>query len=336
MKYLSLLKDKKIMIGLLVGIVLIFLMINSSKKHTILDETNQGNLFDNMSIDEEKIQLDLELDKPKKIDWQISKDISGGKSDILTTDSSAIDSNKETVFLETVGLGEKDKVSDEDGFTVYQRGEKFGAYVNKNDGYFQYTEQINEASQLISTNKVEVNLLKNRLVETVKRITGTGLEIRIEGSEFKKMVFPRWVTTNENEAETIEIGANYYIDGEPLVNVGGEAIKAIYTTGGRLIKLEIKQAFKSINKRDEVDLVNLEGLKTRLMANFYILEAQGGESYQLSDGSEEIGTVVVNSLTKGHWFNSQRKETVPVYVIKGSAVLRTGPVKITMMTAAEK
>jgi len=46
--------------------------------------------------------------------------------------------------------------------------------------------------------------------------------------------------------------------------------------------------------------------------------------------------VVVNSLTRGRWFNSQRKETVPVYIIKGSAVLRTGPVKITMMTAAEK
>ena len=336
MKYLSLLKNKKIMMGLAAGIVLVVLMINSSNKQRNLDEPDQGDLFENMAIDEEKIELDLELDKPKKIDWQIDKDISGGKADILKTDNGVIDSKKEAVFLETVGLSEKDMVSNEEGFTVYQRGEKFGAYVNKNDGYFHYTEQINEASQLISTNKVEVSLLKNRLVETVKRITGTGLEIRIEGNEFKKMVFPRWVTTNEDEAETVEIEANYYIDGEPLVNVGGEAIKAIYTRGGRLIKLEIKQAFKSINKRDEVDLVSLEDLKTRLMANFYILEAQGGESYQLSDGSEEIGTVVVNSLTRGRWFNSQRKETVPVYVIKGSAVLRTGPVKITMMTAAEK
>ena len=59
MKYLSLLKNKKIMMGLAAGIVLVVLMINSSNKQRNLDEPDQGDLFENMAIDEEKIELDL-------------------------------------------------------------------------------------------------------------------------------------------------------------------------------------------------------------------------------------------------------------------------------------
>ena len=47
------------MMGLAAGIVLVVLMINSSNKQRNLDEPDQGDLFENMAIDEEKIELDL-------------------------------------------------------------------------------------------------------------------------------------------------------------------------------------------------------------------------------------------------------------------------------------
>lgn len=335
MKIIDLLKNKKILSGLGILAVLVTLMINSSNNEKVFDGENQDNLFDNILTEREKIELDLELNKPQKIDWQIDN-FEGGKSDILKTDNNTIDLSKEDLFLETVGLDKSNKVSDEDGFVVYQKGENLGAYINKNDGYFQYSEEISKPNQLTFENRVDLDLLRNRLMETVKRITGTSLEIRIEGSEFKRMVYPRWVTANEDEAQTVEMGANYYVDGEPIANIGGEAIKAVYTLGGRLIKLEIKQPFKTIFSREETELVGLEEIKDRLMAKFYILEEEGGESYELSDGSEEIGLVVVNILKKGRWFNSKSKEVVPVYILEGSSVLSTGPVKIKMMTAAEK
>jgi len=335
MKIVDLLKNKKVLTGLGILAVLVVLLINASDKDRSFDGETQDNLFDNILTEREKIELDLELDKPQKIDWQIDN-FEGGKSDILKTDSNTIDQNKEDLFLETVGLNKKDKVSDEDGFVVYQKGENFGAYINKIDGYFQYSEEISKPNQLDFEKRVDLDLLRSRLVETVKRITGTSLEIRIEGSDFKQMVYPRWVTASESEAQIVEMGAEYYVDGEPLANIGGEAIKAVYTLGGRLIKLEIKQPFKTIFSRDEAELAGLEEIKSRLTAKFYILEEEGGESYELSDGSEEIGLVVVNTLKKGRWFNSKSKEVIPVYIMEGSSVLSTGPVKIKMMTAAEK
>ena len=197
----------------------------------------------------------------------------------------------------------------------------------------EYAENIESKKQL-TENRLPIETIRDNLIKLLAEIEGPkNLPVTIIETIPRKLVYPRWVTTAEEEAEVFEIRANYKINGVEVNYAGGESIKSIWTRGGKLIKLVTVWPIEA-GEKQEIKTKSLTEIQSALNGGgIRIWQIRGGEKTDLSYNTETANRAV-NEISLMYVYDEKNSWLMPYYKLVGNAVANDEPVRIEFITEA--
>jgi hypothetical protein len=197
----------------------------------------------------------------------------------------------------------------------------------------EYGENIESKKQLGGGN-LPTETIKDNLIKLLAEIGGPKIwPITITETIPRKLVYPRWVTTTEKEAEVFEIRANYKINGVEVNYAGGESIKSVWTRGGKLIKLVTVWPIEAEEKH-EIKTKSLTEIQSALSGGgIRIWQIRGGEKTDLSYNTETANRAV-NEISLMYVYDEKNSWLMPYYKLVGNAVANNEPVRIEFVAEA--
>jgi hypothetical protein len=321
-------RNKKILFwGMGLGIILMALVVWPRKKERV--ETGIVT-----PTEEEKRELPEMVKNPKQISFAKqawANPIEEGVE--IGAIKNKVDQTKMEIFLSIVGLSwEKRTNKGEYGWWFFGDGIR-NALVDVNNGRWEYGEDIKKM-EAESERKSGSELISD-LKKKVKQMVGEDLVVEIEGSENKKLVYPRWVVCNEAEVQAIEIRANFKWNKHKILGMQGDMITGLYSLNGKLIKLSIEWPFEKLKTERTIEMKNIKEIRAMTIRDWGIVGVEGGKNYQLGEG-ESVGEVRISNLGLGYIFDSESSKLLPYLIADGNSLLRSGPVKVRLIARAEK
>ncbi|MFA6518195.1 MAG: hypothetical protein WCV93_00905 [Candidatus Shapirobacteria bacterium] len=212
-------------------------------------------------------------------------------------------------------------------------GNKKQLSYNPQTKKLEYAENIESKKQLTGNN-LPIETIKDNLIKLLAEIEGPkNLPVVITETIPRKLVYPRWVTTTEKEAEVFEIRANYKINGVEVAIDGWESIKSVWTRGGKLIKLVTVWPLETGEKQD-IKTKNLAEIQSALNGGgIRIWQVRGGEKTDLSYNTETINRAV-NEISLMYVYDEKNSWLMPYYKLVGNAIANNEPVRIEFVAEA--
>lgn len=321
-------KNKKyITAGVLLLITVLIFWPKNKEVVTKVEQLN--NQVNNLVIPKPPIAFET----PNKIEWSLSQIMGEKVNQVLSTKRTAVSEIQNKNFTELMGLNYNNRQLNSGLISINESTGRKHVNIYLNSSSLEYGENIDDKSQIDNSTKKNVDLLKNNLSDLLDKILGSN-SYRIDNIAYKQFVYPRWVSSGEAKADTVEIEANYLINNIPLLTFTGSPIKATYTMGGRLVKLQIQLPPKVTSKIKIEKVIDLDTVKAAPMKSFYIYKIMADKAYELEAVQEKIGTVSITSGHTAYVYDSNSNVTAPYFILEGNSELETGAAKVILITPA--
>lgn len=178
---------------------------------------------------------------------------------------------------------------------------------------------------------------EERIKEVIRNMSSTKTINEMETVEIspKKLVYPRWVTTEKETADAWEVGMNFKYGTGEIIRSGGYTIEATIGRGGKILKLKtvwplvIEESQKSILNLKTIEEVKQEASKVK------VWKVKGGEESDLSYETM-LGNIGVNSIELVYWWESGERWLMPYYLLSGNGIASGEPVGVEMVLPAGK
>ena len=178
---------------------------------------------------------------------------------------------------------------------------------------------------------------EEKIRSIVRNLSSTKTVNELETKEItpKRLVYPRWVTTETENAQVWQIAMNYSVLNKNIIRGEGSTIEAVVGRGGKIISLKMIWPMSvDTNKTVQINLKTIEEIKgeTRLIKVWSI---KGGEKTDLSYETD-LGKVGVNGVSLVYWWEPGEKWLMPYYLLTGNGIAGGEPVGVEMVIPAAK
>ncbi|MFA6603034.1 MAG: hypothetical protein WCT01_04500 [Candidatus Shapirobacteria bacterium] len=165
--------------------------------------------------------------------------------------------------------------------------------------------------------------------------TKTVTEIEIKEISPKRLVYPRWVTTEAENAQVWQIAMNYTVMGKNVIRGEGSTIEAVVGRGGKIISLKMVWPMSvDTNKTVQLSLKTIEEVKSGTN-QIRVWSIKGGEKTDLSYETD-LSKVGVNGVSLVYWWEPGEKWLMPYYLLTGNGIAAGEPVGVEMVIPAGK
>ena len=324
-------KKIKLIIGGILLLIVTILIFWPKNKETV-------NIIKQESTTEKAITIPkppFTMDSPKKIEWSLAQTDGEKINEVLITEKQNISEVQNKKFTELMGLNYDSRQLNSDQISIIGGGGKKHINIYLKSSSLEYGEDIENKNQLDNSSKKSIDQLKNGLTETLNKIFEVDkLSYKIDSISYRQFIYPRWVSSSEIEADTVEIEANYLINGTPLVSFNGSPIKATYAWSGKLVKLQIQLPPTIKQRNGNYNLVTVEEMKSLPIKSFYVYKIVADKNYELEAVQEKIDTVNVTSGYISYVYDSSSNITAPYWFLEGNSQLGTKTAKVVIITPA--
>jgi len=329
-------KNKKIIkivlaLVLVIVVAVMFLLKGKDKKDGE-EKTNISYTTEKIKNELEKTQAPITVDKPTEISWEITGLDVKEKVIVEQISPPKIDEDRLKKLVKKLGLEWVSSEEAEDGLVFFsdQKGEKemwWNVKINKLSFY-----KITEKSE---GDEVGEEKIKNDFLELIGEVVDIN-KVKIEGIDYKKLVYPRWISSLKSEAEAIEIRANYYVNELRVVGFEGEPIRAIYKMDGQLVKMEIQLPFTTIGEKVELAIRNFEEVKDLPLEDFLVLSVKGGSDYELAADQSKIKKVDISGTELVYIYKNEDQVLIPYLLFIGKSRVNDEMVDVRLALMAIK
>lgn len=275
-----------------------------------------------------------ELKTPKQLVWQIQtpkeiKEAAYRKYELLI-DSSLIEKVKKSL-----GFVEEEKIKEDDDFVIFRNTEGRSVMIGKKTGVINYSVDIYKQSQLATQNHLDINEIQTKIRTIVNEISNNEYEINWEPTQYKKMVVPRWVESDEKSATALVLNGNIKIENTTTVTYFGDTVESVTKLNGDLIKLKFVVLPKKMVNEPVKTAANINDLKQRSLESFGVVSISGGLGFEKDWKVDEIGKITITEIDPVLVVDNRTKTLRPYYSLKGNA-WSTTPLTVKIVTASIK
>lgn len=302
-RYMSVIKKYWWVVALGVVLLLVLFWPNSKKVEEKIVENP-------VIVSQKDLYLPLELPKIQSVNWVAIDNIELPEMNKFKIQKQIIDEEKEIKIKEMLGI------NNENG------------YVDKENGVVGYTEEIKSLDQIPQKGIWDVDVLKNKLKKMTENINGVNdLEIVWTGTKYQKILYPRWIESTENEAQSVEIRGDYIVNDLRMTTYYGESIKGTFNREGKLLKLVLSLRPEILASEGEEKLINIDEASKSPISMYGVID---------NAGIEEIGKVNITQV-EIVWVYSNRINIIkPYYWLGGNTYSENRPTKISLLLRAGK
>lgn len=284
------------------------------------------------------LTLSYTMESPGGIEWKIEN--TEGQNEIPEV-VVRLELNEEKInnFFKLVGFKAEEK-KDIGEITIWTGNrEKEQVILNKKVGALTFSREIEETGKTGGgrLHQGYTGQVREKFKELITTLSNEEKKTKLEIGEmaYKELVPPRWVDSNEENGEAMEIRADYYFNKLPVIMMGDSAVRAVFGNDGKLIKLEAQlisiEEVGGVLKTEE-----LEQIKKRRIEEFIIVRVSGDREFDLRGKDELISKTRVTGKEVGYLYDQVDKKAYPYYLFWGNSNLTTGTVRIILGTGIKK
>lgn len=305
-----------------IGIILITLIFWPKNK------SGTGGGFEMLKPKWKDIYLPEMIARPGKVEWNIGDDMTKTVAKIETS-APQNETDRVAKILALKGIKITD-INKDDGENIFYYGNRNNGMWNRTTGLVQAEENITSKKQLLTQEILDTGDIRVYLENILKTIDKK--QIRWTEVSFKKLVYPRWVTSEEKEANVVEFLGNWTIDGKIVRNFADDTIKITTTRGGKILSANI-YLLPEATVNGEQQVVDKTTLTNTDVADMGIVSYKGGANYELEVDNINIENVNVTQDELVYVYDGRRNKILPYFLLTGTSVAM-GPVKVEMITGA--
>ena len=251
------------------------------------------------------------------VDWGKTDIELPEKSHLLKSKTSFINGDRTIKLLSALNMSDAKVVQSDENYVIY-RNDSSSLYIKLKEKQIDY--QIK--GKLPYKGDRNINTAKNNLSELLSKITTQKvgpMEVEYYKDEF------RAVRSNLNNADFVEIRANFVFNDTPVLSYqGGPTIKAQYNFEGKLGRLIIFNPFDELENENEVSLIRADEIKDMDAKKFPIFNIIGSREYELSTREEMVGMIKSENSRLSFIYDSAKEKYIPYLVVKGKTILSSG------------
>lgn len=287
------------------GLILLFVLIWPKNQ----DNTQKTDKTA-VTVVKEDQYLPEDLPRAKSIDWQGLANIELPKLKMMKVKKQQIGTDREAKIKNILGINEKN------------------GYIDKENNVVSFTEEIKSIEQLPKNGKWNIENLKDKLKKITEEVNGmNNLEIEWTGTRYQQILFPRWIDSSDEEAQSVEISGDYVIQGLRMTTYYGESIVGVFNREGKLIKFTLSLKPAIIAGEGEEELINVDELAKSPFNIFGIVH---------NAGVENIFKVNIAQANIVEIYSNKKNIVRPYYWLEGNTLTDEKPVKISMIVRADK
>ncbi len=282
-------------------------------------DRGQKRSFDTVVIEEEIRESEpvVRKAKPKEISWQIREWVVASKVLVGEAEVLSISDEKLEGLAKDLGIDWSTKDEGIEGLIVFSGGEDEKELVvdmeNKNISFAKMVFDINDENNRISKEKIE-----NKFFELVGKVVDRE-SVVIEKISYKKLVYPRWIDSSSQNAEALEIKANYNVNKLKVRGYEWETVKMIMGVDGEVLKLELNWPMVMGEAGQEFEVKSFNEVQSLALDEFLVLSIEGDEEYELGMDQEKVEEIQIFEVELAYIYNSNDGLLVPYLLFSGQA-----------------
>lgn len=285
------------------GLILLLVLIWPKKSTQKINETA-------VTVVKEDQYLPEDLPRAKSIDWQQMANIELPKLKMMKVLKQQIGTDREAKIKNILGINDSN------------------GYIDKENNVVSFTEEIKSLEQLPKGGKWDIENLKDKLKKVSEEVNGmSNMEIEWTETRYQKILYPRWVDSNEEESQSVEISGDYVVQGVRMTTYYGESIVGVFNRAGKLIKLTLSLKPALIASEGDEELINIDEVVKSPLKIFGIVH---------NAGVENIYKINVTQANIVEIYSNKKNIIKPYYWLSGSTMADEKPVKISMVVRADK
>ncbi len=314
------------------AVLVVFLVIG--QKNVKKSDNGRGfgeiNIEDNVTV--QKADAIKKLDRPKTIVWETEDVDNKDKSESVVLEPAQIKDETLKEVAETMGFDWPSRQEIDGQIKIADTERKAYFEWKTKDGVLEAGENIERSEQLVAEKKLKTEEILKKVVMMAEKIrmVNEGERFEVEGVNFKKLVYPRWVGCTEKEAAAVEVMANLEIEGKKVMSANEEMVKAVVRMDGKILNFKMRIMGKQISRKAQENKFN--GTKFGAYANekARIFRVWGGPSADLEYREKEMEVVRATYIHNGFYWNENENRLIPYYWIEGNGINISGPVAVTL------
>jgi hypothetical protein len=176
---------------------------------------------------------------------------------------------------------------------------------------------------------------EEKIKELVRNLSSTKTVNELTTQEIspKRLVYPRWVTSDEKVAQGWRVTINYSLMNKNIIRSEGETIEAMVGRGGKVLSLKMVWPMTAeTTKTETLKLKTLEEVKGSMVQS-RVWQIRGGEKTDLLYETE-VSNVGINNISLVYWWEPGEKWLMPYYLLSGNGLLAGEPVGVELVTPA--
>jgi len=254
--------------------------------------------------------LPIELPKVQSVNWLVVNNIELPKINKLKIQKQTINTERETKISELLGI------------------KNGNGYVDKTNNVVGYTEDITSLQQLPMENNWDIDLLKNKLKNIAENINEiSDLDIRWTRIKYQKILYPRWIESTQDEAQSVEIRGDYIINNVRTTTYFGESIKGTFNREGHLLNLVLSLRPEILPNEGKEELININEANKSPISFYGAVD---------NAGIEKIGQVNITQAEIVQVYNNKDNFIKPYYLLSGNTYSENKPEKVLLLLRAVK
>jgi hypothetical protein len=259
--------------------------------------------------------------KPAAVEWGDTEIVVPQKTSILRSNSSFINGDKLERLKKELGMEGVGATKSNSYYVVYENKEAT-LYIKLRERQIDYLIKQKLSYKGEKDKSKALVSFQNLISKTTGRPVGQ-IEVEYFRDEF------RAVRSNMNNADFMEISANFLYKDNPVMSMrGGPSVKAQYGFDGKLGRLIMYNPFDELVEDREVELIDKDTLKNLGGERTFLFEIKGNREFAMSTGEEEVGTIRATSATVAYLYEPSDNSYVPFIVGQGKTWLKSGETKV--------
>ncbi len=296
-------------------LVLAWMTFGKEKKENKKDKIEMKPIKQEETVKTQTRDWPKYLDTPKAVvrnvtEWQVPKRAGPRRVTEIEIDEEKLKKIAEIINPKLVEV----EYGDEVNWLIRSKDGKEIMYFNKQQRVIGYVAERDKEA-VAATIETEEAWRKMRSLITSFGIMPEGIEVKKESAKYVKVVYPIWEDTSREEAEGVEIRADYLVDEVLIKPWGNNMITAIYASDGKLIKLNLFLPTRVDEVEETEECWTKEEAEKLPEENFRILSTDRGGVGDEAGMMDEIKSINTDKAKMVYMYDAEKRGYIYPYIL---------------------